>query len=270
MLIFDAFKLLIPPGSKVLDIGGHVGKIAGVFGVLAGPTGEVHTFEPHPILYFDLSALCSLAETENKLRILPYSKALSDSIGHCTFNISRFVDKPEFNQASSIEPALANESRLGDNFIRIMVETDTVDNFCRAHFVAPTFIKIDTEGADYRVIRGAHQAIERYRPAIILEFGFHPHQDIPTNKTEHLSYLESAGYDLFIVDIMHFNGKDSSSTAPFMTPHILPISVEELPSLPGMLAANILALPRRSERYDNSPIRGLISPERGLQYLRRC
>lgn len=268
MEIFSAFKALVTPGSCVLDIGGHNGRIAGAFGVLTGPSGEVHCFEPHPILFFDVSTLCSMAEREDKIRIHPYCKAMSDSVGHCTFSISRYVDKAEFNQASSIEPALANESRLGDNFIQIKVETDTIDNFCREHFVTPTFIKIDTEGADYRVIRGAHKTIERYRPAIICEFGYHPRQEHPTNIVEHLSYLESMQYDLFVVDIMHYNGSDVAPGSPYSSPLLLPISVEEIPTLSGFLAANLLALPRHSARYDTSPIRGVISSMRAIQFLR--
>lgn len=268
MDLLDVSKALITPGSCILDVGGHQGRMANTFAVLAGSSGEVYTFEPHPVLYLQLSALSSIAE-ENKVgRILPHCKALSDSVGHTTFHISRFMDKTEFNQASSIEQHLANESRLGDNFLSIMVETDTVDNFCRNHFVVPSFIKIDTEGADYRVIRGAQKTIERFRPAIITEFGYDPHQDLPTNITEHLSLLERTGYELFVADILFFNGVDVANDAKFITPRLLPISVEEISFLPSALGANILALPRHSQRYDRSPINEVIGTVRALQFLR--
>jgi hypothetical protein len=179
------------------------------------------------------------------------------------------MDQIEFNQASSIEQPLANESRLGDNFITITVETDTIDNFCRNHFVAPTFIKIDTEGADYRVIRGAQKTIERFRPAIISEFGYDSHQDLPTNITEHLSLLESAGYELFVADILFVNGIDVVRDTAFMAPKLLPFSVEEISGLPSAFGANILALPRDSQRCDRSQINEAIGTVRALQFLRR-
>jgi FkbM family methyltransferase len=269
MDLLDVSKALITPGSCVFDVGGHTGKVTSEFAVLVGSSGEVYTFEPHPVLYFELSALSSIAE-ENKVgRIRPYCKALSDSVGHTTFHISRFMDQIEFNQASSIEQTLANEARLGDNFISIMVETDTIDNFCRTHFVAPTFIKIDTEGADYRVIRGAQKTIERYRPAIITEFGYDPYQDLPTNITEHLSLLESAGYALFVADILFFNGIDTARDHAFKAPKLLPFSVEEISGLPCTLGANILALPRYSQRYDRPSLNEAIGTVRALQFLRR-
>lgn len=267
MDLLDVSKALITPGSCVLDIGGHKGKVASSFAVLTGSSGEVHTFEPHPVLYFEISALCSIGEENRVGRIFPYCKALSDSVGHTTFYMSRFMDKMVFNMASSIEHHLANESRLGDNFISIMVETDTVDNFCRNHSTAPTFIKIDTEGADYRVIRGARKTIERFRPAIITEFGYDPHN--PSNTTEHLSDLERAGYDLFVADILYFNGNDVAQDSSFMTPTLLPIAVEEIPALPSVLGANILAIPRHSLRCDRSPIRESIATVRALQFLSR-
>lgn len=269
MDLLDVSKALITPGSCVLDIGGHKGKVASSFAVLAGNHGEVHTFEPHPVLYFELSALCSIALEDKVGRIYPYCKALSDSVGHTTFHISRFMDQLEFNQASSIERHLANESRLGDNFISIMVETDTVDNFCRNNFVAPTFIKIDTEGADYRVIRGARKTIERFRPAIITEFGYDPRQNVPSNTTEHLSELERAGYELFVADMLYFDGKDVARDSSFMAPELLPIAVEEISLLPSEFGANILAIPRHSRLFHQSPIQRAISAVRALQFLSR-
>lgn len=267
MELLEVANYLITPGSCVLDIGAHKGAAADTFAALAQSSGEVHAFEPHPVLFFELSMLCSVAEQKKIAKMFPYCKAMSDSVGHVIFSVSRFMDQVEFNCASSIEQNLANEGRLGEDFIRILVETDTIDTFCRNRFVAPTVIKIDTEGADYRVIRGAQKTIERYRPAIITEFGYDADQGLPTTALEPLSHLEKAGYELFVMDMMHFKGNYVGHDSRFAFRTILPISVEELSLFPGVFSFNVLALPRQSDRYDRSPVRAVISEQRAPAFL---
>jgi len=52
----------------------------------------------------------------------------------------------------------------------IEVPTITLDRFCSRQRVAPDLIKIDVEGNELKVFRGAHRTIDRYRPVLIFEF----------------------------------------------------------------------------------------------------
>ncbi len=183
-----AFELLVIRDSCVFDIGSFKGTVAGALALLTGSAGSVYAFEPHPIHYFELSALAEAAYSQHGLKIFPYCKALSDGVGHTTFHPSQSVGDPNYNQASSILSELANEERLGKQMIRIRVETDTLDEFCKKHFAFPSFMKIDTEGADPRVILGGARMIEQCHPALVSEFGFDPKHDLPTNNIEHLKF----------------------------------------------------------------------------------
>jgi hypothetical protein len=62
---------------------------------------------------------------------------------------------------------------LGDDEERrpgaIVAQATSVDVFCAAHHLAPSLLKIDVEGWEPAVIRGAGDVISRNRPAILFE-----------------------------------------------------------------------------------------------------
>ncbi len=51
----------------------------------------------------------------------------------------------------------------------IEVKGDTIDNLVNQLDLNPGFIKIDTEGAEYMVLRGAINTLEKSRPVILSE-----------------------------------------------------------------------------------------------------
>jgi len=52
---------------------------------------------------------------------------------------------------------------------RTTIECVTLDAYCQAHGVAPTVIKIDTEGYEWEVVRGAARVLAMFKPALIVE-----------------------------------------------------------------------------------------------------
>ncbi len=49
------------------------------------------------------------------------------------------------------------------------IEVVTLDGYCAAHQVAPTFLKIDTEGYEWQVLQGAAQMVREFKPGILVE-----------------------------------------------------------------------------------------------------
>src|SRR6185295_3979690 len=49
------------------------------------------------------------------------------------------------------------------------VECVTLDSYCRLHDLAPTLIKIDAEGFEGEVARGARGILREFKPAIVAE-----------------------------------------------------------------------------------------------------
>jgi hypothetical protein len=57
----------------------------------------------------------------------------------------------------------------------VQVAATTVDAFCRRHGVTPQVIKIDAEGAELEVLRGARETIRAAGPDLQLFVEMHPH-----------------------------------------------------------------------------------------------
>jgi hypothetical protein len=54
------------------------------------------------------------------------------------------------------------------------VECVTLDSYCDMHGIAPTLIKIDTEGFEGEVLRGARHILHERKPALLVEVSAGP------------------------------------------------------------------------------------------------
>lgn len=132
-------SLPIKDGTVVADIGANIGIMSRMF---ASRGGIVHAFEPSP------SALELLeVNTADLPNVTIHRVALSDGEGTTRFN------ELYGNSVSSI-------SKEG-----IEVPMRTLDSIG----IMPTVIKIDVEGYEHRVLRGAAETIRSCRPVILFE-----------------------------------------------------------------------------------------------------
>lgn len=140
--------------SCAIDIGCNRGSILREIVRLA-PDGSHFAFEPIPRLY---RLLCKRFPTVDCRRI-----ALSDVKGTVTFN--------HFTQMDGFSGMVRRD--VGANLGRveeIAVETERLDAIV-PEGTTVTLIKIDVEGAEYRVLRGAESLLRRCRPTVIFECG---------------------------------------------------------------------------------------------------
>jgi FkbM family methyltransferase len=147
-------------GQCAFDIGANTGLYSRVMLDLVGPGGSVHAFEPHPETAQALTSQAAGNLTVHRCAVSDVSKDDREF----------FVDTREgmLGVASSL-------ARLGDlhaaGKVRpIHVCSVTVDEVCAREGLAPALIKMDTEGHELEVIRGARETIERLRPVIVFEF----------------------------------------------------------------------------------------------------
>jgi len=131
------FKKLIQRGNVVYDIGAHVGYFSLFLGPLVGEAGRVLAFEPNPV---------------NICNVDVFDFALSDENGE-----SFFINKQDTSTGCL--------SSSGD----MRVETYTIDYLVDSGRVPPPdYIKIDVEGAELLVLKGARRTLEKHRPSIFL------------------------------------------------------------------------------------------------------
>jgi FkbM family methyltransferase len=163
----DAVRLatsLVKPGDTAVDVGAHVGFFAIQLAAAVGPGGRVYAFEP---LAANAALLeRSIAENDFGDRVVLERAAVADVAGTVTLRYARetlnsggaFVEAAESEQSEGLVREPVRAVRLDDVDLRRPVR----------------LIKMDVEGAEPRVLRGARRLIARDRPVVITEV--HPDQ----------------------------------------------------------------------------------------------
>ena len=143
----------------VFDVGANEGLQSLAF-VRAFPAAVVHAFEPVPDTFRKLEEA-----TRDQPRIRRVSSALGDHEGELTLHL---FDGSVYSTAVSAH-ALMSATGSGR---RIAVPVETCDAYCRRHGISHIdLLKIDTEGFDLHVLRGAEQMLRGgYVTLVYFEF----------------------------------------------------------------------------------------------------
>ncbi len=143
---------LARPGDRVVDVGGNRGAYAYRLSQLGA---QVEVFEPNPACYGVLQAW---AEGHPSVRVHPVG--LSDHEGSIVLRIPIDESGVEHDASASMEPHCFSQAR------EQTVELRTLDGF---NLERVTFIKIDVEGHEYSMLRGAMMTIKKWHPAVLVE-----------------------------------------------------------------------------------------------------
>ncbi|MCX5797830.1 MAG: FkbM family methyltransferase [Elusimicrobia bacterium] len=163
-------------GEVFFDLGANLGYYSLLAAKLVGATGCVHAFEPSPFLLPLLRA-----NLKRKPNAQAVDKALSDKT-----EVTRFFIAPlPFIGTSSLRPDWQRRTTPTE------VETISLDEYCRSRDVSPSFLKIDVEGLEDKVISGGAELLKRSSPRIALEVLFNPIQDVYRNS---FRLLRDLGY----------------------------------------------------------------------------
>ena len=144
---------ILQPDSNCIDIGAHDGVFLREIVRLA-PRGHHIAYEPLPEFAAKLAAEFPAVTVR--------ASALSDHAGDAEF--VHVLTRPGWSGFRE-RPYPGNESVR-----RITITTESLDDALEPDYVVH-FIKIDVEGAEEQVLRGAMQTIRRHRPVIALEHG---------------------------------------------------------------------------------------------------
>lgn len=145
------------PDSNCLDVGCHKGEILDLFLQFA-PQGTHYGFEPIPDLYENLKKKYADATNCQLLDV-----ALSDKKGTSSFNY--VVSNPSYSGLLKRNYDHANEQDT-----LITVRTERLDDLLPNDFQVD-LIKIDVEGGEILVLRGAVATLTRCKPVVIFEHG---------------------------------------------------------------------------------------------------
>jgi FkbM family methyltransferase len=179
--------LLHRPGTLV-DIGAHDGLLTIPLARLPG--SRVLAFEPLPSAYARLQVALRAAFGEPPANVECHHLALGDHEGSITLAMPVLDGVAQEQWASTAKDYAAHVSA------RVTVERFTVpmrrlDDFALADVTA---IKLDAEGAEYEILRGARETLLRCRPVLTLEVE-ERHRLGSTYAVP--AYLDALGYDVF-------------------------------------------------------------------------
>jgi len=151
----------VHPGDIVWDIGANVGIFAFAAAALAGPTGRILAIEADIWLVGLLRRSARTCASDiAPVDILPV--AVSEAVGVARFNIARR------GRASNYLSVAGGSTQAGGVRETQYVPTATLD-WLLNHFPSPKFVKIDVEGAEELVLRGAGRLLSEIRPVVLCE-----------------------------------------------------------------------------------------------------
>jgi FkbM family methyltransferase len=144
---------LLRPDSSCLDIGAHAGSVLRHI-VRIAPEGRHVAWEPLPAFAARLRSAFPGVEVRQA--------ALSDRTGERAF--AHVVRDPGWSGF------VARPTPAGGDVERLDVRAERLDDVLPAG-VEPAFVKIDVEGAEEEVLRGALGTLRRHLPVIAFEHG---------------------------------------------------------------------------------------------------
>jgi FkbM family methyltransferase len=180
------FQSLIKPGDRVIDVGANIGFHSLILAQLVGTTGQVLSFEPVKYLYDPLVA--SIAENNFQDRCQAFNCAVSDRAGR---TLIRYLPG-----AKNFGGSHLSETRSDDGHAYDEVETKTLSDFMSDRRFS--FIKVDAEGAEPKVLGGATDLLKRDRPLVFAELHNIQLQLVSgSTATELIQWMAKLGYRCF-------------------------------------------------------------------------
>jgi len=182
-LMRERMAELIQGDSDCLDVGAHEGAVLGEMIRLA-PHGRHTAWEPLP----EFAELLRTRHPAAEVR----QAALSDHEGERDFFL--VLDDPGWSGFRE------RETPSGGGVEEITVRTERLDDVLAADR-RPAFLKIDVEGAEAEVLRGAFRTLHEHRPAIAFEHGLGSADHYGTTPEEVHDLLTGLSYEIFGLDL---------------------------------------------------------------------
>ena len=174
-------------GDTFVDIGAHIGYYSLEAAPLVGPGGRVIAIEPNPE---------TVRRLRDNIRASGAAGVVSVEPVACS-DVEATLDLFAAPRSNTGETSLShtNASQAGLAVASFRVRARPLDDIIRDSGVARVdAIKIDVEGAEYLVLKGAHETLERYHPVILVELVERQLQAMGTSTAQVLALLSSHGY----------------------------------------------------------------------------
>jgi len=147
------FKRILRPGMTAIDVGANVGYFSTIAAALVGKEGHLYAFEPIPACF---------AQLRRNLSLFPWSYAYSRGVGDVSGTATIHFNDRELGWGSLLNNGDLNRA--------LAVPLITLDDWASQEGIRSLhFIKMDAEGSEYRVLKGAERVLRELRPIVATE-----------------------------------------------------------------------------------------------------
>lgn len=178
----ELFSRLVRPGDRCVDVGANVGVHTIRLARLVGSGGAVIGIEPDPQVLARTGRNVALNQLGN-VRLI--GAAASDQPGELQ------LYRPSARDTNRARSSLMRHPYLTGAATTVPVVT--LDGVCAGAPVA--LIKIDVEGHEAAVVRGAAETIDRWMPSIVFEYAPDLLDDVVAQTP--FDWLAERGYEMF-------------------------------------------------------------------------
>ena len=192
---FDiAMQNVVSPGMIVFDIGANIGFYSQKFAKLVGAKGHIYAFEP----------ITASANKIKKLKnyfpwITVHETAVGESSGKVLFEVN------DQDLTSPTNKVLINNTEKSQNTIEKSI--DKIDSLVKKYEI-PNVIKIDVEGFELNVIRGAEKTLlnKKLKHIFIeIHFSILEQRGQQFAPKEIKITLEKCGFKVIYIDYSHIH-----------------------------------------------------------------
>ena len=177
---FQIMKIVLEADSTFVDVGCHKGEVFD-HALKCSPKGKHFAYEPIPDLFLELEI-----KYKNICEVKNY--AITDSCGKSEFH--HVISNPAYS-------GIKKRSYPKDEKIdKIKIKTSTLDkeliNESRVDL-----IKIDVEGGEYGVLKGAKDVINKFHPVFIFEHGLGASDYYNTDPDDVYELFDMSDYNIY-------------------------------------------------------------------------
>ncbi len=191
-LVFDQ---IVSPGDYCIDVGANFGMHTLYLANLVGDSGKLWSFEPLPKNLGLLSRNIRINHFSHRVEIVP--KVASNSF-------EPFLRMAGMDDPVAVTAFLTNEM----DSKTISVPNVRLDNMFGPDSPKIGLIKIDVEGAELEVLRGAEEMLKRCIPKLIIEVHGFALPKFGSSVSELRGFLTGIGYSESIIwEDGHSNGE---------------------------------------------------------------
>lgn len=218
------FAQICRRGDVVVEIGSNIGAHTLALSAMVGPTGRVHAFEPQRIVFQTLCANMALNSVTN---VECQQLALSSEDGIVKIPDLAYDQENNYGgmEISRFESGVDVPMRRLDQVLSL--------SSCR-------LLKIDVEGMEHPVIRGANAFIATHRPFLYVE------NDRIEKSDALIALIESLNYRLYWHMPPMFNINNFAGDTVNIFPHLISVNMFGVP-MEASLEMNGFAVVVRGE-----------------------